>query len=48
MLKDFGGILHHIFFAHGIINFMGGLDANLGEYKRWQFEPQKDIDGKIK
>ena len=29
MLKDFGGRLHHIFFCHGVINYMGGLEANL-------------------
>lgn len=38
MLKDFGGVLHHIFFCHGVINFMGGLEANLQEYKYWHVE----------
>lgn len=38
MLADFGGVLHHIFFAHGVINFMGGLDAVLHEYKHWHEE----------
>ena len=41
MLKDFGGVLHHIFFSHGVINFMGGLDAVLHEYKHWHEEYDK-------
>ena len=38
MLKDFNGVLHHIFLCHGVINFMGGLDAQLQEYKHWHVE----------
>lgn len=45
MLKDFGGRLHHIFFCHGVINYMGGLEANLQEYKSWHVEHKRNGKG---
>lgn len=42
MLKDFGGRLHHVFFCHGVINYMGSLESNLQDYKHWHVEHKRN------
>ena len=32
MLRNFDGKIDAIFFCHGVINFMGGIDGNLPEW----------------
>ncbi len=32
MLRNFDGRIDCIFFCHGVINFMGGIDGNLPEW----------------